>query len=194
MQMQSARELNFIELLLKEICGEAVLKQKATMIYENYLDSQINPGTQIDISNEVQQRLIKAVNRVMQNAHAPSDIAMFDEVRTLLLKELLPYWAGYSNYSRNSSNESPLSKQQKKLKERLEEFLSMKNLSPDDFKLPIISPRFTPKKASITNSSSKFAGNHLTNIVFSIATGIKFKDERTMLREESVAHLSENGF
>jgi hypothetical protein len=177
----------------QEINGEIVLKQKATMIYENYLDSQIAPGTQIDINHETQQKLIKSVNRVIQGTHTSYDMAIFDDVRNILLKELLPYWAAYNAYSKNASNEPPLSKQQKKLKERLEEFLSMKNLSPDDFKLPDINLiRSANNKKTPLNSSSRFTGHHLSNIVFSITTGIKFRDERTMMREESVAQLSEN--
>lgn len=166
-----------------------MLRQKATMINENYLDSQIIPSTQIDVNHDVQQKLIRAAGRIIGGTHSPQDLSLFDETRVMLVKELLPYWAGFRNYCRNNQNESPLSKRQKKLKERLEEFLSLKNTSPDDFKLPVISPRATPKKPSHNSMSSSklFAQppNKLSNIVFSIATGIRYKDERTMAREES---------
>jgi hypothetical protein len=178
---------------MREINGEAVLKQKATMIFENYLDSQIQPLTQIDISNDTQSKLAKAVNRIIVGTNTPHDITLFDEVRVQLVKDLLPYWAGYMSYIKNNQNDPPLSKRQKKLKERLEEFLSLKNTSPDDFKLPVITPRTpqSPSKKSRENpllsSSHNFRNqtNRLSNIVFSIATGIKYKDEKTMQREES---------
>ncbi len=178
---------------MREINGETVLRQKATMIYENYLDSQIHPLNQLDISNDTHSKLVKAVNRIISGTNTTLDITLFDEVRVQLVKDLLPYWAGYMNYIKSNQNEPPLSKRQKMLKERLEEFLSLKNTSPDDFKLPLIIPRSpqSPSKKSRENpllsSSNNFRNqqNRLSNIVFSIATGIKYKDEKAMQREDT---------
>lgn len=165
------------------------MKQKAQMINDCYLESQIKPETQIDVSHDVQQKLSKAANRIISGTFTPQDVTLFDEIRAQLVKDLLPYWAGFSNYIKNNQNETPLSKRQKKLKERLEEFLSLKNMSPDDFKLPVITPLTnSPKRTPnpMLNSSAHFKSqNRLSNIVFSIATGIKYKDERSMQREES---------
>lgn len=162
------------------------------MIHENYLDSAIHPTVQLDCSNEIAAKLTKAYGRIVNGNHTPSDLTGFDEARVQLVKELLPYWAGYKHYAKNAENEPPLSKQQKKLKERLEEFLSVKNSCPDDFKLPVLSPRESSKnrdRSQILSSSQNRLEkpSRLSNIVFSIATGIRYKDEKTLQREESMA-------
>ena len=169
------------------------------MIHENYLDSAIFPTTQLDCSSEMSTKLTKSIGRLLNGTNTPNDLTALDEARVQLIKELLPYWAGYKSYAKNAENEPPLSKQQKKLKERLEEFLSLKNTSPDDFKLPLLSARESPKKLEQrsqvlhgSSSQNRFERPKLSNIVFSIATGIRYKDERTLQREESQAFSEMN--
>jgi len=160
-------------------------------------------------------KLTKSIGRLLNGTNTPNDLTALDEARVQLIKELLPYWAGYKSYAKNAENEPPLSKQQKKLKERLEEFLSLKNTSPDDFKLPLLSARESPKKLEQrsqvlhgssspkkleqrsqvlhgSSSQNRFERPKLSNIVFSIATGIRYKDERTLQREESQAFSEMN--
>lgn len=165
-----------------------MLKQKALIVIEVYLDSSVPPSVQIDVNHEFQQKLLKSAFRISQGSYSPHDLAIFDDTRANLFKDLLPYWAGFKFAFKNTS-EVPLTKQEKYLRERLEEFLNMKNPSPSDFKLPVLTPRSaasTPTGSIKQQQQQQQHGHPHTskshqetlNIVFSIATGIKYKDER----------------
>jgi hypothetical protein len=158
-----------------------VLKQKAQMVIDLYLDSQLAPSTQIDVSHDIQQKLIRSAQKIVQGTFTANDLQIFDDTRAQLFKDLLPYWAGYKfNCSKLEPGAGlPLTKQEKLLRERLEEFLQMKNPSLSDFKLPSLSP--VPPTATPTGTRSQFhqSGQKANlNICFSIAAGIKYKDDR----------------
>lgn len=156
-----------LRLFLKDISSEEALKQKTQIILEVYLDSAIPPAVQIDIQHEAHQKLIKALAKMMQNTHASSDFLAFEEVKSALFKDLLPYWSGYKQACKRSEI-STLTKVEKSLKERFEEFFSVRSFTPNDFKLPPLSAKH--KNANQTNSHSQ--------IVFSLTNGIKYKDEK----------------
>ena len=63
-------------------------------------------------------------------------------------------------------------------KERLNEFLNKKSVSPDDFEMPALSLRLkmkSPLNTKSRNTNSTGAENFDTfNILFSISTGIKY--------------------
>lgn len=180
-------------LLLKEISGEEVLKLKAQIVIDVYLDSQIPPSTQLDINHETQQKIFKSAVKITQGNITSAELSVFEETRNLLLKDLLPYWAGYKSVLTNEETEMPLSKQEKILKERLDEFLRMKNPSPNDFKLPPLSPTpFASSPSNLLNKHQSSYANQSINIVFSIATGIKYKDEKTGLNAGRSSILATN--
>lgn len=165
-----------------------MLKQKAQVIIDLYLDSQIPPTTQLDINHETQQKLLKSATKITQGTFTPAELAVFDEVRAQLFKDLLPYYAGFK--SNVKEDIVVISKQDKVLKERLEELLNMKNPSPNDFKLPPLSPQpFMPSPNSMFLMNNSRHGTialekppqSSMNIVFSISTGIKYRDDKNAL-------------
>ncbi len=157
-----------------------------------YLDSQIAPVTQIDINHDMHQKLLKAAIRITQTLHGQNDLLIFDEARAHLFKELLPYWAGFKFTLNNTSDENllPQTKQQRLLRDRLEEFLNAKPPSPNDFKLPPLSarPNSTPMGHHANRGiPNNFHNNHQTlNIVFSLATGIKYKDDKNTAADKEM--------
>jgi hypothetical protein len=147
------------------------------------LDSSIEPHTQIDVNHETQQKLLKAAVRIAQGNQSSNDIVVFDEARSILFKELLPYWSGFKVVLKQSNNAIPMTKQEKILRERLSDFLNTKTPSPN-FKLPRLSPRPLSVSPSVSKAlqvqSQQNAQKHqeTLNIMFSLSTGIRFKDER----------------
>ncbi len=77
---------------LKEISGEDIVRQKAQVVIEVYLDSVIPPTSQIDVNHDMLNKLMKAAFKITQGAYAVSDLAIFEEAKIILFKELLPYW------------------------------------------------------------------------------------------------------
>jgi hypothetical protein len=168
---------------IKEIHGDEVVKQKGQLILDWYLDSVIPPTIQIDINHDAHQKLIRSIGRILQNAHSTSDFQPFDDVRAQLVKEMLPYWAGFK-HSYKPSSTRPLTKLEKILKERLEDFFNAKNPAPDDFKLP-----------ALNQKRKEVNGNGPIQIAFSLTTGIKYKDEKTnqLLSEDPNSVMSNAG-
>ena len=130
----------------------------------------------------MQQKLLKSAVRLTQGSQTSNDIAVFDEARSQLFKELLPYWAGFKVILKQT-NGVFLTKKEKLLRERLSEFMNTKTPSPN-FKLPRLSPRPLSTSPSVSKAlqvqSQQNAQKHqeTLNIVFSLSTGIKYKDDR----------------
>ena len=195
-------------LKLKEINGDEVLKLKTQIISEIYLESQLQPSLQIDVNHETHQKLLKSSIRIIQGASVPNDFVVFDEARANFCKELYDYWAGFKDVYKDQK-EIPLTRQERQLRERLDEFLATKNPSPSDFKLPPLparpQSRLTPPNLNAPaslNALPPASGSNTTvapatastpklsqqqqketsiSIIFSISTGIKYKDERSNL-------------
>lgn len=134
-----------------------------------YLDSTIPPAIQVDLNHEMHSKLIKSLAKIMQLTHTNSDFAPFDDARAQLFKDLLPYWCGFK-LTYKPTVEKPLTKAEKIIKERLEEFSAVKTPLQTEFKLP---PIVAKRKDVVNNATS-------LQIVFSLATGIKYKDEKTV--------------
>ena len=83
--------------------------------------------------------------------------------------------AGFKLAEKNA-NETPtkLSKQEKLLRERLDDFINMRNSSPNDFKLPPLSPRLRVSTPTTNRKKSSQTIDSSLNIVFSITNGIKY--------------------
>jgi hypothetical protein len=81
--------------LSKEINGEEVLKQKTQVVIEVYLDSASAPNLQIDVNNDILNKLMKSALKITQGGSLPSDLIPFEEAKVSLFKELLPYWGKY---------------------------------------------------------------------------------------------------
>jgi hypothetical protein len=77
---------------LKEINGEEILKQKAKVVIGMYLDSVIPPKSQINVNHDMSNKLLKAAHNITQGSYSKFDLAVFEEAKCLLLKELLPFW------------------------------------------------------------------------------------------------------
>lgn len=171
------------------------MKQKAQMVIEVYLDSAVSPNTQIDVNHDMLNKIMRSALKVTQGSHVPSDLTVFEEAKISLFKELLPYWGIYliaivmifkmfnSFYLNNKAgfksspkykNEKPTNKQDKQLRERLDEFLNLRNSSPSDFKLPPLSPRLRVSTPTTNRKKSSQAVDSSLNIVFSISNGIKY--------------------
>jgi len=189
---------------LREINGEEILKQKGDIVIEMYLDSSIAPAIQIDVNHETQQKLLKSATRIAQGSHTSNDFVVFDETRAQLSKELAPYWAGYKFSNKDKLTNVPMTKLEKQLKERLDEFLHLKNPSPSDFKLPSLSSRsqstlsnYNGSHKPQTQQQDKQQATTLPqqtpgsiNIVFSISAGLKYKDERNAANTNSTNNIS----
>jgi hypothetical protein len=130
------------------------------------------------------QKLHKCTQRILQGYSTSSDLVIFDEAKAHFFKELAPYWTGFKFRIKEANGKLRfMTKQEKLLRDRLEEFIAMKNQSPNDFRLPELSARSksaTPTKASSNQviPTIKHDKDTSLNIVFSIASGIYFKDER----------------
>ncbi len=163
-----------------------MVKQKAQLMIDYYLDSQIAPVSQIDINHDMHQKLLKSAIRITQTLHGQNDLLIFDEARAHLFKELLPYWAGFKFSLTNTSDETllPLTKQERQLRERLDEFLNAKPPSPNDFKLPPLSPRPNSTPLGYQTNRPLQSNHNNINIVFSLATGIKYKDDKHNLQSD----------
>ncbi len=147
------------------------MKLKCQCILDLYLDSQLTPSIQVDINNETYQKLIKTLAKVMQGTQNSADMSAFDDAKALLIKDLLPYWSGFK-HSYKPSSDKPLTKTDKMLKERLDEFMSISDTPFVDFKLPPISAKYRDPVHTASNAT--------LHISFSLATGIKFKDEKAL--------------
>ena len=135
------------------------------------------------------QKLYKTSQKILLGNYNLSDLGVFDESKAHFLKELVPYWAGYKVRVKEMGSLGSMTKQDKMLRERLEEFITMKNQSPNDFRLPPLSPRSksaTPTKPHASQSLAPPTRQHekdnntSMNIVFSIATGIRLKDDKQL--------------
>ena len=131
----------------------------------------MTPSIQVDINNETYQKLIKTLAKVMQGTQTSSDMSAFDDAKALLIKDLLPYWSGFKHIYKPSADK-PLTKSDKMLKERLDEFLIISDVPQIDFKLPPISAKFRDPNHTASNAT--------LHISFSLATGIKYKDEKAL--------------
>jgi hypothetical protein len=83
--------------------------------------------------------------------------------------------AGFKQAQKNAT-ETPtkLNKQDKQLRERLDDFINMRNSSPSDFKLPPLSPRLRVSTPTTNRKKSSQTIDSSLNIVFSITNGIKY--------------------
>jgi len=159
------------------------------MCIDLYLDSQVAPALQLDVNHETHQKLFRSATKISLGTHQPTDTAIFDDTRAQLFKELLPYWAGFkfacSVNPADGSITFPLTKQERMLRERLEEFMQMRKPSASDFKLPSLVGTANQLRRANTpggggGGSDRTAAPQKTslNIVFSIASGIRYKDDR----------------
>lgn len=155
------------------------------------MDSLVSPTLQIDVAHDVHQKLYRAATKITQGANQNNELAIFDDTRGHFFKELLPYWSGFKFACTINPNDGsitfPLTKQERMLRERLEEFINMRKPSASDFKLPLLmGPTATGggggggggRRANTPGGGSDKAHRPNTNIVFSIASGIRFKDDR----------------
>ena len=147
------------------------MKLKCQVMLDLYLDSQLPPAIQIDINHDIHQKLIKSLAKVMQNSHNSSDMVAFDDAKAALFKDLLPYWSGFK-HSYKPSGEKPLTKSDKIIKERLDEFMVIQDNPQVDFKLPPISAKYKDPHNTASNVN--------LHITFSLTTGIKFKDDKAL--------------
>lgn len=148
-----------------------------------YLDSQVAPPLQLDVNHETHQKLLRSANKISQGTHQTLDFNIFDDTRNHFFKELLPYWAGFKyacSVNPDGTTRFPLTKLERMLRERLEEFMQMRKPSASDFKLPSLLGTSTNSRRTNTPGGTEKTVSHRTNtnIVFSIATGIRYKDDR----------------
>lgn len=155
---------------LKDISSEELLKQKCKLIEDYYLDSVIPPALQLDINNESHQKLLKSLARILQFIHNSSDFVIFEDVRANLFKDILPYWSGFKQTYKDTG-ERALTKTEKLLRQRLDEFNLVRTPQASEFKLPPLSAKQKAMQANPDNKSS-------LQIVFSLSTGIRYKDEK----------------
>lgn len=170
-----------------------MLKQKARTLIDVYLDSSVPPAVQIDIPNDLHQKLYKSSQKILQGTYHQNDLNIFDDSKSHFFKELAPYWTGYKFRIKEAGGAlSFMTKQDRMLRERLDEFITMKSTSPNDFRLPQLSARSksatpTLKPADKPEAKKQHIAHHhppaepvSLNIVFSLATGIKIKDDKAV--------------
>ncbi|XP_015760136.1 PREDICTED: regulator of G-protein signaling 22-like [Acropora digitifera] len=85
------------------------LNRKVEAIIECFLDSATPPWLQIDIGPELASRIIHKSQAFSTGKKVPreqKEPTLFDEAQSILFKELLPYWAGFSKQYTQPEDES----------------------------------------------------------------------------------------
>eukprot|EP00794_Sanderia_malayensis_P017584 gene17584-19337_t len=145
---------------------ETALNRKVEVIIDVYLDSATPPWLQIDLSSELAARVMQraqqyysATKRVPREQKDPF---IFDDAQSYLLKEIVPYWAGYCKLRRANEKlpEFPLTKKEREKRKRYTQF----------------------RKAASTNEKvpnrpkTPGAGESKHELTYSIGKGFKWKD------------------
>ncbi|KAK6183535.1 hypothetical protein SNE40_011001 [Patella caerulea] len=152
----------YIEVQKFKDCSHAfsddeMLKRKVQSIIDCFLESVYTPSLQVDVQTDVQQKIMKSSQRYMNGKELNPSI--FDEAQMMVLKELLPYWAGFKkNYKPpDNPDKKPVTKIQKMLRKRLENIENYQ-IPSANLKLPAIPEGATPAFS------------------LSLADGIKFRE------------------
>ncbi|XP_028403051.1 uncharacterized protein LOC114525812 isoform X2 [Dendronephthya gigantea] len=109
---------------------DTTLLKKVDAIVDCFLDSATPPSVQIDISSDLAGRTVhKAQSLHARNklSREQKDCAIFDDAQAIVLKELLPFWAGFCRqYDAQSAEQEteklPLTRRQMTVKRRYSEF------------------------------------------------------------------------
>ncbi|XP_067943114.1 regulator of G-protein signaling 22-like [Watersipora subatra] len=143
---------------------EELVKKKCQAIVDCFLESSIQPSCQIDISAEMCSRMVKNAVKVMQGKETMANL--FDEAQFIVFKEILPYWAGFMKTYKppEDPTKKTLSKRQKVVQKRYEEFVNATPPTEDRLSLPVI------KHAAVHTTK-------ISSLTYSITDGLKVKDE-----------------
>lgn len=136
---------------------DELVRRKVLAIVDCFLESPISPACQIDISQDLCAKMTKAALRygqgkdqaaallgaavgAAQPGQGHSPMALFDEAHVAVFKELLPYWAGFCKQYKPSENaeETPMTKHQKELRRRYEDFVNAQAPAEQRLTLPAI--------------------------------------------------------
>jgi len=144
---------------------EELVKRKCQAIVDCFLESAIQPSCQIDISSDMCNRIVKNAVKVMQGREVIQNL--FDEAQFIVFKELLPYWAGFMKGYKPPEDpaKKTLSKRQKALHKRYEEFQSAPTPKEDRVVLPVI------------RNPANMHSLKISSLTYSITEGLKVKTE-----------------
>lgn len=148
------------------------LNRKVEAIIECFLDSATPPWLQIDIGPELASRIIHKSQVFSTGKKVPreqKEPTLFDEAQSILFKELLPYWAGFSKQYTQPEDESkvklPPTRQEKLLQKRYTEFL----------KYPAVTKTIVlPLAIPTAHGQSK------SELSFSVSDGMKWKEMKDL--------------
>ncbi|XP_067018661.1 regulator of G-protein signaling 22-like isoform X1 [Acropora muricata] len=148
------------------------LNRKVEAIIECFLDSATPPWLQIDIGPELASRIIHKSQVFSTGKKVPreqKEPTLFDEAQSILFKELLPYWAGFSKQYTQPEDESkvklPPTRQEKLLQKRYTEFL----------KYPAVTKTIVlPLAIPTAHGQSK------SELSFSVSDGMKWKETKDL--------------
>jgi len=110
---------------------EVALNRKVEVIIDVFLDSATPPWLQVDLNQEQAGKAIqKAQQYYSLTKRIPreqKDPYIFDEGQSVILKEILPYWAGYCKQYRDSdaTPEFPMTKQEREHRKRQREITKL---------------------------------------------------------------------
>ncbi|ESO83511.1 hypothetical protein LOTGIDRAFT_236545 [Lottia gigantea] len=136
---------------------EEILKRKVQSIVDCFLESVYTPSLQVDIGSDIQQKILKSVQRYM--AGKEFNPAIFDDAQMTVFKELLPYWAGFrKSFSEpEDKTKKPMTKLEKTLKKRLDNI--------QNYQIPSATLKLPPIPEGAVPAFS-----------LSLAEGIKFRE------------------
>ncbi|CAB3981499.1 Hypothetical predicted protein [Paramuricea clavata] len=78
---------------------DTTLLKKVDAIVDCFLDSATPPSVQIDISSDLAARTVhkaQSIHARSKQSRDQRDCAVFDDAQNIVLKELLPFWAGFT--------------------------------------------------------------------------------------------------
>ncbi|XP_065052500.1 uncharacterized protein LOC135681805 [Rhopilema esculentum] len=112
---------------------ETALNRKVEVIIDVFLDSATPPWLQVDLNQEQAGKAIQKASQYYSMAkrvpREQKDPYLFDDAQAAILKEILPYWAGYCKQFRDSTTppEFPMTKKEREQMRRRKELMKMTN-------------------------------------------------------------------
>jgi hypothetical protein len=88
-----------LKAMCQSVADKAVLRMKAAVMVECYLDCSNTPSLQVDLPNEFADRLLNSIRGSLLSSVKPIwkslNAQLLDEAQVHVLKELVPFWAGF---------------------------------------------------------------------------------------------------
>ncbi|XP_065845419.1 regulator of G-protein signaling 22-like isoform X2 [Oscarella lobularis] len=102
-------EVQRFKYLCHGFADKSLIRRKAEVLGDCFLDSQSPPWLQVDIPSDLSQRLLHTIHNQLYfpSRHAnrqAKDLVAFDEAQSIVVRHLLPFWAGFAKQYRPSTS------------------------------------------------------------------------------------------